>query len=223
MLEAVGELLPFAVGVALSPLPIMAVTVLLMSPRARSTTPPFLLGWMAAIATALIVFAAISGMSSGNGEAGKVVAVVKLLLGGGLLFLARKEWRARPRRGETAKAPRWLQRVEEMGPVAAGASGFGIFAVNPKNLTVGVAAGVLLGSMELPVASAVTVIGIYVLIAASTVLVPTVAYFAMQDRIRPWLEEVRDWLTQNNAVVMAVVLLVIGAVMVGKGLSGFAT
>ncbi|GAA0655323.1 hypothetical protein GCM10009101_31780 [Brevundimonas lenta] len=215
-------MLPFAVAVAVSPLPIMAVAVLLMSPRARSTTPPFLLGWMAAIATALIGVAAVSRMNSGNEGAGHVAAVVKLLLGGGLVFLAWKEWRARPRRGEPALAPRWLQKIEQMGPLAACAAGFGIFLVNPKNLTVGIASGVLLGTMDLSVASAVPVIGTYVLIAASTVLVPVAAYFAMQDRIRPWLAEVRDWLTQNNAVVMAVVLLLVGAVMVGKGLSGFA-
>jgi hypothetical protein len=42
--EALGQSLPLAVGVALSPVPIVAVVVLLTSSRARSLGPVFVLG-----------------------------------------------------------------------------------------------------------------------------------------------------------------------------------
>jgi hypothetical protein len=41
--EAIGQLLPFAVGVAVSPMPIVAVVLMLVTPRAWSNGPAFLL------------------------------------------------------------------------------------------------------------------------------------------------------------------------------------
>lgn len=222
LLEAIGELLPLAVGVSISPLPIIAMIVLLMSPRARATTPCFLLGWMSAIAAALVLFGSLAGLGFGKGGGGSLVAAVKLALGAGLLFLAWKEWRSRPRRGETARLPHWFHAVETMGPLAALGLGFGIYAANPKNLTVGVSAGVAFGSAQLAPGTAALVCLAYVLIAASTVLVPIAAFFAAEDKVRPWLDEMRDWLTQHNAAVMAVLLLIVGAMMFGKGVSSLA-
>jgi len=43
---AIGQALPLAVGVALSPIPIIAVALMLMSPRARLNGPGFVLGWL---------------------------------------------------------------------------------------------------------------------------------------------------------------------------------
>ena len=45
MREAIGDVLPLGVGVALSPLPIIAVTLMLVSRRARVNGPVFMLGW----------------------------------------------------------------------------------------------------------------------------------------------------------------------------------
>jgi hypothetical protein len=219
MFRAIGELLPLAVGVSISPLPIIAMIVLLMSPQARISTPAFLLGWIAAITSALLIFALLSGAGLGSGGDGAFAATARLVLGIALLFLAYREWRARPAPGETAQLPHWLGAVENMGPLAAAGLGFGIYAVNPKNLTVGIAAGVAFGSADLPFETDALVCAIYVVIAASTVLVPIAAYFIAEKRVRPWLDIMRGWLTQHNAAVMAVLLLVIGSMMVGKGIA----
>jgi Sap, sulfolipid-1-addressing protein len=50
--EAIGQPLPFAVGVALSPAPIAAVILMLITPRARANGPAFILGWIVGIAVA---------------------------------------------------------------------------------------------------------------------------------------------------------------------------
>ena len=42
--EAIGQSLPLAIGVALSPVPIIAVVLMLTTPRARANGPAFLLG-----------------------------------------------------------------------------------------------------------------------------------------------------------------------------------
>ena len=57
-------------------------------------------------------------------------------------------------------------------------------------------------------------------IAASTVLVPVVAYAVAKDRMRHALDELKAWLQANNTAVMSVLVLVIGTVLVGKGIGG---
>src|SRR5262245_33551110 len=168
MQQAIGELLPLAVAVSISPLPIIAMVVLLMSAHARTATPAFMLGWMASIGSVLAVTGLVSDALGGQGGAGPspVVAAIKVLLGSGMLYLAFREWRARPKAHERAELPHWLNAVEHMRPLAAAGLGFGIYAANPKNLTVGVSAGVLFHSFALPASAALIVAAMYLLVAS---------------------------------------------------------
>ena len=50
MAEGISAVLTFAVGVAISPVPIIAVTLILFSQRARVNGSAFLLGWVLAVA-----------------------------------------------------------------------------------------------------------------------------------------------------------------------------
>ena len=54
MSQAIAEVLPFAIGVAIVPIPIIAVILMLFSARARVNGPLFLLGWVAGL-TALFL------------------------------------------------------------------------------------------------------------------------------------------------------------------------
>jgi hypothetical protein len=53
-----------------------------------------------------------------------------------------------------------------------------------------------------------------------SLLAPVVVYFAMGDRAATTLGGWRKWLGENNAVVTAVVLLVLAAVLIGQGITG---
>ena len=44
--QAIGGSLPLAVGIALSPIPIIAVVLMLTSRRAKVNGPTFVLGWL---------------------------------------------------------------------------------------------------------------------------------------------------------------------------------
>jgi len=61
---------------------------------------------------------------------------------------------------------------------------------------------------------------VFTVIAASTVLVPVVGYALARDRMRHPLDELKVWLQQNNVTVMAVLILVIGVALTGRGLGG---
>ena len=56
----IGEFLPLALGIAISPIPIIAAILMLLSPKARVTSVGFLLGWVIGIIVATTVFTLLS-------------------------------------------------------------------------------------------------------------------------------------------------------------------
>ena len=48
-------------------------------------------------------------------------------------------------------------------------------------------------------------------------------YFALGDRSGPLLQRLKDWMAQNNAVIMAVILLLIGVKLIGDAITGFSS
>ena len=223
MTSAIGEILPLALGIAISPIPIIAAILMLLSPRARVTSVGFLLGWVLGIVVAVTVFTLLSSViPEDDPDASKPIqGTVQLILGLLLLVLALGQWRKRPKAGEEPVMPKWMRAIDKVSfPVALGL-GFLLSAVNPKNLLMAVGAGVEIGSAELAVGESVGVIAVFTLLAASTVLVPVVGYLLAADRLRGALDALRGWLSQNNAIIMAVLLLVIGVSMIGKGIAAF--
>ena len=105
--EAIGQVLSFGVGVALSPVPIIAVVLMLGTPRARANGPAFLLGWITglAIVGATVLVASSGGNASESGEPADWVGGLKIGLGVLLLLVAVRQWRGRPHEGEEAGCP----------------------------------------------------------------------------------------------------------------------
>ena len=219
----IGEILPLALGVAISPIPIIAAILMLLSPKARVTSVGFLLGWVLGIVVAVTVFTLLSSiLPEQDTDASKPTqGVIQLVLGAGLLLLALRQWRGRPKAGEEPKMPKWMQAIDKVTfPVAVGL-GFLLSAINPKNLLMATAASVDVGSAGLDSGSIVVVIAVFTLIAASTVLVPVVGYLIAAEKLRGPLDALRVWLGKENAVIMAVLLLVIGVAIIGKGIGCF--
>jgi threonine/homoserine/homoserine lactone efflux protein len=135
--EALGQLLPFAVGVALSPTPIVAMILMLITPKARVNGIVFVLGWIVGVSVAGAILLALAGPTnaSDGGEPADWVNWLKLLLGMLLVLLAVKEWRARPAPGAEVPMPKWMEMLDGMTAGKAGGLAFLLSALNPKNLT----------------------------------------------------------------------------------------
>lgn len=221
--EVIGELLPLAVGVALSPIPIIAVIVMLLAPRARPAGLGFLAGWVAGIViatTVLVVIANAVGMTASSGEPKTPVSWIKLLLGVLLLTLAAKQWTTRPRQGEAAELPGWMKAIDTLTPAKSASLGVLLSAVNPKNLMMCVAAGIAIAQGELSVGGEIVGVAVFTVIAACSVAVPVAVYLTNAERVRGPLDALKAWLEHDNATVMFVLLLVIGVVLLGKGIGG---
>lgn len=220
---AIGDTLPLALGIAISPIPIIAAILMLLSPKARGTSIGFLIGWVLGIVLAVVVFTLLAGVipATDPNESQPIAGTVKIVLGALLLLLALRQWRSRPQPGEGEKLPAWMGAIDSMTTGRAFVLAVILAAVNPKNLLLAAGAGVAIGTAGLTTGEATIVILIFVLLAASSVAVPVIAYLAATDRMRRPLDALRGWLVHNNATVMAVLLLVIGTVLLGKGIAAF--
>ncbi len=218
--DGISEVLTFAVGVAISPLPIIAVILMLFSRHAKVNGPAFLVGWVAAltVVSTVVYVLAHDGDVATSSTAADSVSWGKIALGVLLLLLARRNWRKRPAPGERAEMPTWLATVDSISPAKAFGLGVLLAGVNPKNLilTAGAAAGV--AQLGLSTTDAVVAIAVFVLIASLTILGPVLYALLGGERARHALDSSKAWLTEHNAAVTAVIFLVFGVDLIAKGL-----
>lgn len=219
---ALGDLLPLAIGIAISPVPIIACILLLFSPKARVNGPAFLVGWVVGITVVTGVVRLLSDSTGATDDAAgpSLGDVVILLLGLGAIALGLKQWRGRPAAGEDATMPAWMGAIDEFTPVKALGFGLVLSAFNPKNLGLAVAAGVV---MDAAIAAGGDPLALevgFVVLASLTIAVPVVYLLIGGDGAKRTLDGWRTWLAANNAAVMAVLFIVIGAKLLGSGLDG---
>lgn len=222
--HAIGASLPIAVGVLVSPMPIVAVVLMLVSRRARSNGLAFLLGWVVGIAVVGAVVVLLVGGSASTGEAEPAtwVSILKLVLGLLLLLLAGKQWTGRPRDGAEPPTPAWMAAVDSFTAVKAFGLAVALGAVNPKNLLLVVAGGTTIAQATTSTGEQLGALAVFTVVASIGVATPVVLYLAMGARAAHLLDELKSWMTQNNATIMAVLLLVLGSKMIGDGISTLA-
>lgn len=220
---AIGQTLPLALGIAISPVPIIAAVLMLLSPKARTTSVGFLIGWVLGIVVATTVFVLLSQVLPDDAETGSapIIGVVQLLLGAGMLFLALRQWRSRPAPGAEPHMPAWMQTIDHISFVGAFGLGALLSGVNPKNLLLAASAGATIGSSGLGTGEATIAVAVFTLLGACTVLIPVLGYLIASERLAAPLDALRVWLSRENAVIMTVLLLVLGVVVIGKGIGSF--
>jgi threonine/homoserine/homoserine lactone efflux protein len=219
--DAIGQILPLGIGVAISPVPIIAVVLMLGTSRGRVNGPAFIAGWLVGLAAVGAIVLLVAGGAGADDEGGSPtwVAVLKLVLGAALVLLAAREWRHRPRGGADAALPKWMQAIDSFSPARALAMGVALSAINPKNLLLTVAAATAIAQTGISTGSELAALAVFVVIATLGPGVPVAIYFAMGRRAAALLDDLKNWMGANNAAIMAVLLLVIGAKLIGDGIS----
>jgi threonine/homoserine/homoserine lactone efflux protein len=221
MNEAIGQVLPFAVGVGLSPIPIIAVVLMLGTPRAHANGPAFLVGWLTGLSiVGVIVLLVASGADATDGSGPATwVSVLQVVLGALLVLLAVKQWRGRPRGDEEAALPKWMQTIDSFSPPKALGFGVVLSGANPKNLLLTVGAAAAVAQTGIDAGQETIALIVFILLGTIGVAAPVIAYFVLGERSRKPLDDLKSWMAANNTVIMAVLTLVIGAKLVGDGIS----
>jgi threonine/homoserine/homoserine lactone efflux protein len=220
--QAIGQVVSFGAGVALSPLPIIAVVLMLGTPRGRVNGPAFLGGWILGIAVlGTVVLLVSSGASaSKHGSPAHWVSILKLVLGGLLLLLAVRRWRDRSQRTATPELPGWMRTIDRFTPSRSAAMGAGLSALNPKNLVLVVGAAAAIAQTGASTASQAVALIVFIAIATLGVGAPVAIDHLMGDRASRILGELRDWMSRENATIIAIICVLIGAKLIGDGISG---
>ena len=220
--SAIGQFLPIAIGIAISPLPIVAVVLMLATPRGRVNGPAFVLAWIVGLAVVTGLVVAFAGdTTSDSGAPADWVNWLKLILGLGLLGVGVKQWKGRPHGDEAGELPKWMKALDGFEwPKALGA-GVLLSALNPKNLLLAIAGGAVIAQAAISSGQEIGAVAIFVLIGTIGVAAPVVVYFAMGDRSAGILGSLREWMAHNNATIMAVLVVVIGFKLIGDAITGF--
>ena len=116
--SAIGQILPLAIAIDISCLAIIAVILMLITPKARGIGLAFLCGWLlglAVVGTIVLIVANTAGVATSSGPS-KAASAIKLVLGLLLLFAAWRTLKRRPKPGEEAPAPKWMKSLDRFTP-----------------------------------------------------------------------------------------------------------
>jgi threonine/homoserine/homoserine lactone efflux protein len=217
-----GDVFAAAIAVAISPVPIVAVILILFSEHSRRNGILYLLGWVLGL---LICIGAVLLLPQGlEFKRGGTLATAgtTLRLFTGLLFIAAAfaVWLQRPKSGEAHPLPAWTSRIEGFSGIQALLLAIGLAVINPKNLAL--AFSVILSIAEagaLP-QQARLALALFVFIGSLTIALPVFYRLVASKQADRQLQVWKEWLMYNNATVLFVVLLLMGAMIFGKGVGG---
>ena len=220
--QAIGGSLALAVGVALSPVPIIAVVLMLTTRRARVNGPLFVLGWLAGLAVVGAIVLSVAGPAgaSSSGSPATWVSWVKVVLGLLLLLVAVRQFRGRPKDGGQASLPKWMASIDDIRPLAACGLAALLAGVNPKNLLLAVGGAASIAQTGIPGGEQAIAYAVFALVGTLGVGIPVGIYFALGPRADKPLAALKDWMGEHNAVIMSVLCLVIGVKLIGDAISG---
>ena len=220
---AIGQSLPMAIGVAISPMPIVAVILMLVTPQARTNGPAFLIGWIIGVAGlgGVLLLVADPAEVSDGGAPADWVPWLELALGLLLLLVALRQWRSRPDEGEAVATPKWMGALEDFTPIKAAGTAVLLSAVNPKNLLLIVSGAAAIAQTGSSSGDQAVALVVFTIIAAAGVAAPVVIFFALGSRAAAMLDSLKTWMIVHNAAIMAVLCLVIGVKLIGDAISGF--
>lgn len=224
LLRTIGELLPAALAIALSPFPVIAIVLLLGSAHGRRNGAAFALGWVVALSAlmaAVVLF--MNGTDEADGTSSRLVDWARVAVGALMIALAVKKWRTRPRSPEEVVMPGWIAALETATPQRSLLIGLGLGGVNPKHLALAMSAAASIVDLSAGGDDALFATIVFVVLASSSVLAALAFHTFGGDRATAPLESVKQFMLANNVVIMMVVLLVLGAKILGDGLGALGT
>ena len=212
------ELIPLALVVALSPFSVIPAVLVLHTARPRPTALAFLAGWLVGLAALTSIFLAVSGLIGGlGGKPPGWASWLRIVVGAALIVFGVYKWLTRQK---STHSPKWMQSMSKLTPARAGVTGLALTIVNPKVLFICAAAGLAIGTTKLAGAQLWLAVLWFVVVAGSTVALPILAYAVSGDRLDGPLTRLKEWMERQHAVLVAAILVVIGLMVLYKGIHG---
>jgi threonine/homoserine/homoserine lactone efflux protein len=211
------ELIPLALVVALSPLSIIPAVLVLHTARPRPTGLAFLVGWLVGLGALTAIFVLVSGLLGALDKPPPWASWLRVAVGAALIVFGVYRWLTRKR---SAHTPAWMRSLAKVTPARAAMTATVLTVANPKVLFICAAAGLAIGTAGLGTSGAWIAVAWYVAVAGSTVAIPILAYAVSGDRLDQPLARLKDWMERQHAALVAAILIVIGLLVLYKGIHG---
>jgi threonine/homoserine/homoserine lactone efflux protein len=144
---------------------------------------------------------------------------LKMAVGIAFLLMAAKQWAKRPKHGEEPETPGWMDTIDSATPARATLLGAALSGANPKNLALTLTAAASIAEAQLDQADKAIAIAVFVALGSGTVGGAVLFYLIDSKRAAGPLDTIKRFMSDNNAVIMMVVLLLLGAKLLGDGLA----
>lgn len=214
--DALAELIPLALVVALSPLSIIPAVLVLHSPRPRPAGLAYLVGWVVGLALLTLVFVEVSNLLGGGlDKPPPWASYLRIVVGAALIVFGVYKWLTRKR---SEHSPKWMSSFAKITPARAFVTAMVLVVVNPKVLFICAAAGLAIGTEGLGSSGVWIAELFYVVVAASTVALPILAYAVSGDRLDQPLTRLKDWMEAQHAALVAAILVILGVLVLYKGI-----
>jgi threonine/homoserine/homoserine lactone efflux protein len=223
LIEAIGNLLPSAIGVALSPVPVIAVILMLATPQARKTGPAFALGWVTGlVVVSVVVLLVTDGASDSDSTASDGVNWFQVVVGALFLFMAARQWQSRPRGDAEPEMPKWMSTIDTFTPIKCVGLGALLSGANPKNLALTAAAAASISQADLSTGGTAAAVAVFVFLASITVVGPVLYYLVASEQASGPLATLKEFLSVHNTAIMMAILLILGVKLLGEGFGAIA-
>lgn len=216
MEKHIADILPYATAVALSPMPVAALILMLLSKRARINSVAFTVGWIVGLAALVFLALYVIGLSDQevrHATGYSVKTLIDIVLGILLLFLAAMQFKKRRKKGQTLKVPKWMNAVEKFSPGKALMFGFLLATLNVKNTPMGITVGAAISDAG---TYGTNVLIDYLILASCTITIPTFGFLIFGKSLKKPLIFLKEWLVSNNATIMFMLFLILGIVLISK-------
>lgn len=215
------SVLGLGLAVALcSPVSVVTVIVLLSMPSGRRRAIAFVVGWLVAVAIigAVSVFV-LHGQDfrSSQSTPSQAASAVEIAVGGLLLLASARAYGRRTKRAPSAETPKWLGRLDQTNWLLAVLVGAFMLTYS---LTVAAAAEIL--KADVSTAASIFAFVVFALASITTIIAPIVVVLVAPERSAERLEQWRRWLLGNSRTIGLVALMVIGAILIARGIHDLA-
>jgi hypothetical protein len=220
MAGLLARIVPLALGVAASPLPVVAILVILLTKRARSSSLIFTAAWVSGNAVAISIAVIFAGQFKRPlvGLDLPYEGLITALLGAGLVVAAWVAHTGRERSEDPDAAPGWLRAVDNLSPAGGAFVAFTNATTSPKNLALAITAGVAIQAADVHPAQQTLAALSYVVVASLSVVIPVVFYFASGKKAKSTLARWKQFVTLKASAIAELTMFVLGIALLVKGL-----
>lgn len=219
MLSDIGAVFPIGVAAALSTVPLLVTIALLLAPNGRMGALYFMVGWIAGLFGVAALFGLGLSVLSPRSTATEdpLFATIEMVIGFaffsfGVALLVKKR-----SQNQSSAGGAWAKRLNGMRPLTAAGLGI-VLNLRPKALLLAAAVGVVVGVGNSGAIGSLMPLLVYTALGCSTVAIPVIVTLLRPHLMEPRLLEARSLIERNQRVVTGVVLIMVGAILIGNGL-----